>query len=84
MDFDINVQMSRRKKSNSVFESSKLAKVSSLVYEQELIKLYEDNLKLEEEMNKMKMYSEENNQLRAQLLSAESKFTEKEKCKLSN
>ena len=35
-------------------------------------------------MNKMKMYSEENDQLRAQLLSAESKFTEKEKCKLSN
>ena len=50
MEFDLKVQMGRRKKSNSVFETSKLAKISALKYEQELIKLYEDNLKLEDEI----------------------------------
>ena len=50
MEFDLKVQMGRRKKSNSVFETSKLAKISALKYEQELIKLYEDNMKLEDEV----------------------------------
>lgn len=79
LNMDINKGMLKRKKASSVHRGRAWYKSEEEHYEQTMIKVVEQNMKLEEEMKKMQNFSEENEQLRQQLTSAKSKLTEQEK-----
>lgn len=79
LGFDINKGMLKRKKAMSVSRHKGWGRHESKKYEENLIKVMEENIKLEQEMTKMKSFSTENKQLREQLINAKSQLSEQEK-----
>jgi dsDNA-specific endonuclease/ATPase MutS2 len=77
MDFTKN--LIRTKRAHSMTPGKHIVRKETQKYEENILKLLEDNLKLEEEMEKMKKYSEENEVLRRQLSTAKHKLSSHQK-----
>lgn len=77
MDLFLKRQKFKHRKASSFDKTSKLTKNTEITSES-ISKVIEENLKLEEQIEQMQKFSEENEILRKQLSNAKSKITEQE------